>query len=207
MISVDVRPILLQGWGVRATIEGRKSQTRRVIRPQPTKQFVFMPLSTELVGIGGPRRGWKRCPYGVPGNLLWVREAFTEVSEGSMRATSGRKYWYRADAEGDVNCHWSPSIHMPRGASRLTLRITNVRVQRVKEITRDDAIAEGIDWQKCPTYQTPPQIEAMIQGHGTAAKIDYIAGFALLWDSINAKRGYSWESNPWVWAISYEVAA
>ena len=165
-------PIIFSGPMVRAILDGRKTQTRRVIKPQPKGEFCrygfHMPTQaiwTDLTVVS--------CPYGQPGDLLWVRETF---------AAAGDQSWveYRADCDSKV-IRWRPSIHMPRSASRLTLRITDVRVQRVQEISEEDARAEG-----------------------TTGLAGAMTGFPYLWESINAKRGYGWNTNPWVWAISFE---
>jgi hypothetical protein len=172
------RPILFSGPMVRTILEGRKTQTRRVIKPQLK--------DCPWVADG--------CPYGQPGDLLWVREAWNYFG--------GNEYLYQQDKEsvsyradppvtqihGDK---WRPSIHMPRWASRLTLRITDVRVQRVQEISEGDAVAEGV--------------KACIAGQDEHGPVKtYRTGFVRVWQEINAKRGYSWESNPWVWSITFE---
>ena len=124
------------------------------------------------------------CPYGRPGDLLWVREAFCTRTPAKDRA------WVEYKADGSKIYTWRPAIHMPRWASRLTLRLTEVRVQRVQEITDADAAAEGV----VPTAEDTDQIFGA-----------YVRAFARAWDAINAKRGYGWEANPWIWALSYVV--
>jgi uncharacterized protein YhfF len=113
----------------------------------------------------------KFCPYGKPGDFLWVRETFWEVDG---------YYFYRADDHEDFK-RWKASIHMPRKASRITLKITDIKVKRLKNISLQDIRAEGIT-----------------NGNNMFEE------FHKLWDSINAKRGYSWESDPWVWIIEFE---
>lgn len=196
-------PILMSGPMVCAILEGRKTQTRRVMRPRPHEcegewfwnngRFVYgLPNQGELctVALGI----WGACPYGAPGDLLWCRETW---------AMGGNGPFYKAtDSDGTVHIAWKPSIHMPRWASRLTLRITDVRVQRVQEITEEDAKAEGVDeWIPCRAITG---LKGIRFGEGASRKATCLEHFAYLWDSINARRGYSWDSNPWVWAITFE---
>jgi len=195
------KPILFNGKMVRAILEGRKTQTRRVIKPQPVYDS-FIHLGA---GISGLWRGypadqtipiWEAyCPYGRPGDQLWVRETFCPVDDREF----GGKEWvdYRATPKyssehpagweiepGNPNAlKWKPSIFMPRKFSRIQLEITGVRVERIQEITDEDIVAEG----------------GCIYGAGAWE------WFIPLWDGINAKRGFSFESNPWVWVVEFRV--
>ncbi len=99
---------------------------------------------------------------------------------------------------------WKPSIHMKKEYARIFLEITKVRVERVQDITREDSMAEGVDWRTCGGFQTERQLRQMIKGGATVTTIDYVDGFKKLWDSIHAKRGYSWESNPYVWVLDFK---
>lgn len=196
-------PILFSGEMVRAILSGRKTQTRRVIKPQPEIHQEYGIISDyetfewEWRGkikedIGCPADMIKHCPYGQPGDLLWVRETWG-FSAKLPASTKDEWAWlaypelrgYRADNHVDGYC-WRPSIFMPRWASRITLKITNVRVERLQLISDKDAIAEGVSL----SYSTGIAKEA--KWH-----------FERLWDTINAKRGYSWASNPWVWVIEF----
>ncbi len=162
------KPILFSGEMIRAVLDGRKTQTRRVVKPQP-------------VGLWAAP-GKSRCPYGQPGGRLWVRETF--YPERSHRGpVSYRATWPRDDDPPDGG--WKPSIFMPRWASRITLEIVSVRVEQVQDISEDDARAEGVD---DGTGQTRPL---------------HPYWFRALWDSINSKRGYGWEKNPWVWVVAF----
>lgn len=212
------RPIIFSGPMVRSIIEGSKTQTRRVVKQ--CKQF------TEA-GVAGPHDAYNAmmsadysharflvagdmgytepvyCPYGQPGDRLWVRETWRpeELASGNdvirFRADQSFKgipatqdaanKWVSAswrDGEGHDNWRWRPSIHMPRWASRITLEITGVRVERLQEITPDDCRAEGE-----PLANTD---------------IGVRYGFGQLWNSINAARGHSWDSNPWVWVVEFK---
>lgn len=222
--AVRERPILFSGEMVRAILNGRKTQTRRVIKPQPYPNGWkfdgdkihcwndYLPPSATLLDVGSGRdryttsdvEGWETdCPYGAPGDRLWVRETWAVHSwRDHLPAREARKYqengeghclWYRAGGGyGGCDAHqrgrWRASIHMPRWASRLTLEITEVRVQRVQEISEGDAIAEGCFDEKEHDGSLPTEV------------------FRVLWDSLNAKRGYAWDSNPWVWALTFKRA-
>jgi hypothetical protein len=181
------RPILFSGPMVQAILDGRKTQTRRVVKPQPeyweqTGGYHY-PLDKK------PYRGAPvgrvrsideyRCPYGQPGDRLWVRETWHQYAGGEViyRADYGPES-YQAGAKG-----WRPSIFMPRWASRITLEITGVRVERVQDISADDARAEGV----------------------SAPDVLPRSKFATLWDSINAKRGYGWDMNPWCWCVEFKA--
>lgn len=183
------RPIIFSGPMVRAILAKRKTQTRRPLRPQPSHYLPEWPPHWDKT-IGGVMWGSMRgdhgfcCPYGKPGDRLWVRESFCDA-----RGTAAGRILYRAD--GDVACRWTPSIHMPRAACRLELEVIGVRVERVQDIGSYDAIAEGIE---------PSDV-----GNAYEESIFNIAGFAALWDSINKKRGRGWDTNPWVWAVEFSA--
>lgn len=193
------RPILMRGPLVCATPEDRKWKTRRVITPQFAKlwgQGVRHGEDTYSAHVDIPADdGWKwiRCPYGRIGDRLWVRETFARLW---FNGDDGWQTIYRAD--DNLDCirdaaagQWKPSIHMPRALSRLTLEITDIQVERVQDITPRDVVAEGL-------YHEPGE-------WGPDEAYDHlIRAFAALWDTINAKRGYGWAVNPWVWVLSYK---
>lgn len=208
------RPILFSGPMVRAILAGTKTQTRRVVKPQPQPNGGegFHPVRPyacpdgrwnwvlAATGMGGDPF---QSPYGVPGDLLWVRETWARV--GSLDPG-----WlvYRATYPNDLPANvenvppadavtWRPSIHMRRTDSRITLRVTSVRVERLQAISEADAEAEGVE----------PQIMHATFGYSTPTSRrnsnDYTRGFVALWDSINAERA-PWSSNPWVWVVGFE---
>jgi hypothetical protein len=197
------RPILFSGPMVRAILDGRKTQTRRVLKYAETIPEGWYPdryNKTANWTFWGPRGSTEsgkctlplfRCPYGEPGDVLWVRETWVYRSKHD-------RYYYRADhlepfTEPYAHGGWKPSIFMPRAACRIKLEITDVRVERVKDISHDDAVAEGC-------YRIEP-CEKYPNGNAWGR-----AGYAALWNEINAERGYGWESNPWVWAVSFRRA-
>ena len=182
------RPIIFSGAMVEAILDGRKTQTRRVLRPQP--------VSNSQGGALVPLR--PSCPYGYIGDKLWVRETWTPdgVDKDAAKLLKRAPVHYRADGEAPefLNVKWRSPRFMPRWASRITLEITDVRVQRLQAISEEDALAEGVVCNDGSPF---------IQGIPTTLIQQPREEFMHLWDSINAKRGYGWDSNPWVWAIMF----
>ena len=183
------RPILFSGPMVRAILDGRKTQTRRVARMTEGGHVRL-----------GPRR-WHPAdeaavlasPYGQPGDRLWVRETW-QHEDGSCddhKCGQPTHIYHKATESFPESMRWKPSIFMPRWASRLTLEVTDVRVQRVQKITEEDAKAEGVE----PRHAGQGEV-----GHPIHT---YRTGFVYVWHSINAKRGFGWEKNPWVWVIEF----
>lgn len=181
------RPILFSGPMVKAILEGRKTMTRRVVKPAPEfgveaasvqhedgkAKAVFQSLSN-CSGIT------VACPYGRPGDRLWVRETFCHLGDENENW-----FLYKADNPDALNgliATWKPSIHMPRAASRILLEITEIRVERLKDITASDCVCEGIEFESdiFTTYNK----------------------FRRLWQSINGPE--SWAKNPWVWVIEFK---
>jgi hypothetical protein len=179
------RPILFSGEMVRAILDGRKTQTRRIMKPQPDLSMLHVEEEMQNGQGGWEGLAGDACPHGQPGDRLWVRETFAQV--GTPGTLSGYVR-YKADekaALGAYGCQkWRPSIFMPRRASRIILEITDVRVERVQGISNADALAEGINRPIDNRYP--------------------IDEFRALWDSINAKRGFGWYVNPWVWVIGFK---
>lgn len=181
---------------VRAIIEGRKTQTRRVMKCQPRAHYTEIAVDTysshavatyrAFPNAGTARWGICRCPYGTIGDQLWVRETFglNDDREIIYRATDPT--WDENSTPDCPTMLWKPSIFMRRIDSRIKLEITDIRVQRVTEINAEDALAEGVD--ATGRFLGKPK-----------------CAFAHLWDSINAKRGLDFESNPWVWVITFKV--
>lgn len=190
------RPIIFSGPMVRAILDGRKTQTRRVLRQQPSGPDLHLCGWdwSEGVCVFATRDGLHRetyCPYGAPRDLLWVREAWGQRREGGT--VIGSAPIYRADWVScpDTPPRWCPSIHMPRWASRLTLLVKSVRVERLQEISEEDAIAEGIG-----PFANSLTIDCDTESPRSV--------FGALWDTINGKRA-PWARNPWVWVVDFEV--
>ena len=182
------RPILFNSEMVRAILAGRKTQTRRVIKRSDNWHVDIgrgriWPVRENEYG------DWYDvdCSYGQPGDRLWVREAFAYHPDGE-----GKDVIYRATDPGwdenNTGLRWRPSIHMPRWASRIQLEVTSVRVEPVQDISADDCVDEGLDPSEVP---------------GIGSDWSFIKAFSELWDTINAGRGYSWESNPRVWVVEF----
>jgi hypothetical protein len=210
---VKSRPILFSGPMVRAILDGRKTMTRRVVKPQPPTEVesVFRPFPSEphnWQGYGdGVIHWYGLCPYGVPGDQLWVRETWARDDEdGALmyRADLGRNAdadaWEQGRIEGVPRYRWRPSIHMPRRCSRITLEITGVRVERLQEISGEDAKAEGAQYYvggEGLITETDLRIEPGFW-HGAEG---YRQGYAQLWGHINGLG--SWDANPWTWVVEF----
>jgi hypothetical protein len=206
------RPILFSGPMVRAILEGRKTQTRRVIDRVAGLGVVTCFGGSETTGYDfalRDRRGmWNefredellaRCPFGVPGDELWVRETWRPQSEFDPSPETGAQYWADSHAgleKRNGDSKWRPSIHMPRWACRLTLTVTDVRVERLQGISEGDAYAEGV---------TIPDHMAFASNGNPELRNEARTAFCALWKSITGSE--SWEANPWVWVVTFERKA
>ncbi|MFJ4157511.1 hypothetical protein ACIPZF_22265 [Pseudomonas sp. NPDC089752] len=223
MSEAKERPILFSGPMVRAILEGRKTVTRRAAKnvveasyfrsgweaTQP-KGSGSIDITSDAAQLG------KACPYGRPGDRLWVREAWLADAQLDSivprNLSQGEPIMYPADGSvRQTGCamvsqgRGRPSIHMPRWASRILLEITDVRVERLQDISEQQAIAEGIvgvpfrpddGWPICTGYMADPDDgKTPLETHASKA-------FAGLWRSINGPE--SWDANPWVWAIEFK---
>lgn len=208
------RPILFSAPMVRALLDGSKTQTRRVMKNPPVWDTVYQPNGWQWNGknpgepaltkwpnaaeIGHEIASRTFCPYGKPGDRLWVRESFCRI-DGQTRPwieTDYRATYKHGDRLGDtlgIKKRWTPSIHMPRHASRITLEVTGVRVERLQDISQADAVAEGAP----PSH---PSIDRVSREFGFA---DFPRSwYGQLWEQINGPG--SWQANPWVWVISFK---
>jgi hypothetical protein len=178
---------------VRAILDGRKTQTRRVIKPQVEDKYWFNKMNH--ASIWNPRDQLPRfCPFGQAGDQLWVRETWATLPFYNhikpSKLISGHKIYYRAKPNiNDSHYMWRPSIYMPRWASRITLEIVKVRVERVQEISEDDALAEGC--------------RAWVEGGKETDST--VSDYAQLWNEINLSRGFGWDVNPWVWVLDFKA--
>lgn len=180
--SEKERPILFSAPMVRAILDGRKTQTRRIVEITHRTPGLAACLEPADPSWVRPKFGAELCPYGVPGDHLWVRETHYVWSAG-YKDGSGRVIAYRS-TEPDSPCTWTPSIHMPRWASRITLEITDARVERLQEITRGDCMQEGCPFQNMANGPDPRD------------------WYAQLWGQINGAG--SWDANPWVWVVAFK---
>lgn len=194
-----IKPILFHTEMVRAILEGRKSCTRRLVKPQPDGKHTF-PLgfvtdSTEKKEVGCFGFGIDECggsikyvkpPY-QPGDILYVRETFIQAA--------AHIFWYKADDNSWISegLRWKPSIHMPKEAARIWLKVTDVRVERLQEITAESALAEGTD--------------KYIHLNGKFDENAILTSFMGIWNSTIKNSDldrYGWNANPWVWVIEFE---
>jgi hypothetical protein len=237
---VREKPILFNTEMVRAILEGRKTMTRRVVKPQPPEGIgpivgpeMFEPAITDKYGelkegkpIFGVYDEWgewgTKCPY-QPGDTLWVREtwanyqtvnyirrpdgrAFSEVSDGlaaykadGFDSIQDLKDHIRLMSDSSLEAvlvdgdRWKPSIHMPQWAARLFLTVKDVRIERLQEITEEDAEAEGVK-----PFPYDPEGDIWTDGK-------YRTAFNYLWNQINGWNPNAWDANPWLWVISFEV--
>jgi hypothetical protein len=210
-VEVKETGMIFTGESIRAILNGKKTQTRRIIKPQPLESWMRHEITDWSEYYKRGRFGLKKhlwichptenkeiaCPHGGPGDRIWVKEAI----HYSLEHTN---FYYSADGQGVGNDRfvrfmesrrdWTsqyrvrPNLNprfMFRWASRINLEITEIRVERIQDISRADAIAEGLD---------------PFMGKDETA---WRAGFQIGWNEINTKRGYSWDSNPWVWVTSF----
>jgi len=199
---MSYKPILFSAPMVKAIRAGRKTQTRRVIKIDDAPENWRKSLAGTSVVRTEPYD--VKLPRYAAGDILWVRETWcthedmADVFENQLRPG----YYYKANEIGKewVNdreiVKWRPSIFMPREAARIFLLVKDVRVERLQDITEEDARAEGVLWERARKIN---QLETSDSIYDNAKAL-----FMRLWDSINAKRGYGWDTNPWVWVISFE---
>lgn len=222
------RPIIFSAPMVRALLAGTKTQTRRAVKPQPDitgmrtqdgegrswgpKDVEYRTHDAEhYLSIPGACVGPMRCPYGSPGDRLWVRENGWERPERTPRmmlegADTWAPYYYDADNEDVESLRaWGfkrrPSIHMPRWASRITLEVTGIRAERLQDIGDADAQAEGTPCWVCGGPLDGRSEDDCHCFHKQADARDY----RYLWESINSAG--SWDANPWVWVVEFRRAA
>ena len=218
------RPILFQGAMVRAILNGSKTQTRRLVKPQPIYDHMFvedgMVITTKkcTTSIHSPLVSML-CPHGERGDQLWVRETFGYVSpDETRRPHSECNIEYRADLPlgctdrpgqwpadecvGDPERpRWRPSIHMPRAASRIQLEIVSVRVERLNSCSEADAIAEGVPGDLGMRGHDDLMVHVVMERLNVSAPV---ARYVLLWDSINSERPNNWNCNPYVWVVEFK---
>ena len=192
----NAKPILFNTEMVQAILDGRKTVTRRKIDRDITN-FCDVEVDGTLLDYQNCHGDFINpidlCRYKV-GDILYVRETWSihecVKCQAGIPALGGEckcEYVYRA-SYGATDFRWKPSIHMPKKAARIFLKVTDVRVERLQDITEEDAIAEGMS-------------KTLVDG---VVFISAKGNFHVLWDSLNIKRGYGWEDNPWVWVIEFE---
>ncbi len=226
-----IKPIIFNTEMVRAILDGRKTHTRRVIKPQPDTEWLEYIIKRNetnrpygengiMVMVDGKE---KKCPYGVPGDKLWVKETWNASSlDGTwwedMVGTCSEKMafnwnmYYKATSQ---TCKkWRPSRFMPKAFSRITLEVKDVRVERVQDISDEDILAEGTPIPVSPNGEIlfqlatkPFPLSHYVENPKpkTWTETDYLRAYwGHLWDSINLKRGYGYDVNPWVFVVVFE---
>lgn len=200
--SVSEKPLLCNAEMVRAILDGIKTNTRRPMEPQPDDKLEVLEGCDDFMlgGTHSKKRSVWRCPFGKKGDRLWVRETWAPISTFDPSPETGAIY--RADnhpSQKAIPVKWTPSIHMPRWASRINLEITDVRVERVQEISEEDAIAEGTDFgvDAFGKRFVPPIDKTGLSTHKPCKE-----SFKALWESIYGKS--SWRLNPWVWVVAFK---
>ncbi|MDR6350870.1 hypothetical protein [Pantoea sp. SORGH_AS_0659] len=216
------RGIIFNAEMVRAVLEGRKTQTRRIMKVQPeSNQLGLLRITASTNRSDTGKYHWAEsnatgnhvrsklfaCPFGAVGDRLWVREAFrvhsrpTDVATLVYKSSEKQSWTHQTHRVPIEKCNkpavvdkWTPSIHMPRWASRITLEITGVRVERLWDITEDDAKAEGCTFEALRFQPGTREVEEM--GHTAVYQ------FGGLWQSIYGEE--SWQANPWVWVIEFK---
>jgi hypothetical protein len=241
------RPILFSAPMVRAILDGRKTQTRRIVAEVPRGQLISLASRSCHRRVSNGRddeRGWKampsfsgvRCAYGEPGDRLWVRETWRTMedpdtlvdgirflADGAFvpiaNTTEAADAWMAAHRNGKHGVSFRPSIHMPRWASRITLEVTGVRVERLQSISEEDARAEGLsvisseswtaydpDTESYPSFFVRPDetdgIDPTSVRHHVR-KTSAVEQYRVLWNGLNAERA-PWSSNPFVWVVSFK---
>lgn len=207
-------PILFSTPMVQAILDGRKTQTRRVIKgftAEVNGKYINFEYKTSKLKMSVGNVTFKNLnkpflgiveesPYGVPGDILWVRETWHEVKKSNFNRNI--PYLYKASShETKVeNYKWKPSIFMPKQACRLFLKVVSVRVERLQDISEEDAISEGVKM----VGNLYNNYSAGYQHFGVGNLFQYAKkSFASLWESINGEE--SWNSNPWVWVLEFCV--
>jgi len=211
---LNIKPILFSTPMVRAILDGRKTMTRRVIVPQPSTAWDVcqkLPMCCDKIERFGWENGWDALDYGyrapkyLQGDILWVRETWfcndcepdcagrTDENECPFKRVGDKCYGYKAQytaGTGNLDIKWRPSIFMPKEAARLFLRVTDVRAERLQEITEEDAVLEGCG----------PRVHS-------ATSVTARQDFMHIWQKLNDMRDggkYAWITNPWVWAYTFE---
>lgn len=199
------RPIIFNGEMVRAILDGRKTQTRRLVKRPINDINIGCELSGNELAAEIASGDYSNSKVGMPGDRLWVRETHAFVPEPAYRCSTGivqtvnpgddyQASIYRENFDrSSGGIRWRPSIHMPRWACRILLEITDVRVELLNDISEQDARAEGVTWSDGDRNEIGLPAQLVVE-----AKDE----FARLWQSIYGEE--SWRSNPWVWVIEFK---
>lgn len=199
-----IKPMLFNTEMVRAILSGQKTCTRRVVKPQPAQPYI---IEKTLTGFwmdveDGAGTDYQYKPPCRPGDILYVRETWNGITFGNAKVGYTDLYWYKADDESQNPADkWRPSIHMPREAARIWLRVTGVRVERLQEITDEDIQREGVHGDPYTFAASEFYDRPELKGNYRKAQ------FAGLWNNTIKpadRERYGWAANPWVWVIEFE---
>lgn len=236
------RPIMFSGEMVKAILAVRKTQTRRIVKHQHDAQFVGAAGDDKadprnwgwfdeagevcLLADGGEGETHMRCPYGSPGDRLWVREKWRSAWHEDLFASvqyaadssyrkpefddedEGHRFAYMCEVCNGDKEPWRSPLHMWREMSRITLEVTAVRVEQLHEISEADAIAEGVQTER-DHYggDVPLKVHGSVAWHrydgAACAAVSAVESYRTLWESINGKG--AWDENPWVWVVEFNV--
>jgi len=215
---------------VRALLDGRKTQTRRIVKPRRHASLFAIEddgspvwADSYIMDPGNAEWRMRDNPYGVPGDRLWVKETHAVVPRTAYAMSEGVQQTLRPDDNHDAAVYfadwerskpgrWRPSIHMPRWACRLVLEITDVRVERLQAINEADAASEGVRriGEEYPSFAAPgsawhkgPNLWTVDMDSSSFNAPTAAEAFQMLWEHINGAG--SWDANPWVWAVSFRV--
>jgi hypothetical protein len=204
-------PMLMCAEMVLATFDDEKGETRRVIKPQPVNAQM---ISKNQAALSYPGMLFRQSPYGVPGDRIWVKESYQVCRHCNTQNFAATVNLPRNCSGCDEHLGpWRPSIFMPESFSRITLEVTEINVQRLQDITAADVLKEGVRlrcvdggilWRVSGKF--PPHLylpEGKKPFNATADEA-LAAHFASLWDTLNAKRGYAWKTNPFVWVVKFK---
>jgi hypothetical protein len=228
--QTDEHPIIFSGWSIRRILATEKTQTRRIVKPQPpsdVRSVMWDDMGGDWIGTVGSRNDpirWnEKCPYGRPGDVLWVREAFRLPAHSDDNETpseyanrGGNLVCWEATGEssfGEPGCGWGrkrPSIHMPRELCRLRLRVEGVRVERLHEINYEDVVAEGLEshvskkrYGQKRSVKYPWTLMEDVEPDTGRSVQSYDYAFRKLWNHIHGTD--AWEENPFVWIVEFST--
>jgi hypothetical protein len=186
---IKEHPILFSTAMISALLDGRKTQTRRIFKDHPRLRSDLSKVDLKAWMGNHPEYILSFCPYGKPGDVLWVRESF------SFYEPDGYGFNYKADFTDAHTFKWKPSIHMPKDAARIWLQVEEVRVERLQDISEIDAFAEGVE-----------KVNRMWRyylGDGNGLVSFPSDSYRSLWEKLNGED--SWQLNPWVWVVEFKI--
>lgn len=203
-------PMLFSTDMVRAILDGRKTQTRRVVKPQPANNGKPIKIWAGWPALApcGVKNNVVTCPYGKVGDVIWVRETWSHLIKWSLMRGEEKGYAYKAtdeDVESLDGGKWKPSIHMPKAAARIWLQITNIRVERLRDISTEDVEKEGVmfHFSDARNEKRYRDYDWEYNGDNYVTTANAQQSYFSLWNEINGRDSH--KANPWVWVVSFKV--